>query len=116
MGLPDDRSLARRTRGENPRQIHALTESACQPLAFLLTGGNVETCTPADTSADHMPNTPILDCGKSFDSRTALRNIHDTRATPSIPPKVIGAERAACHPSHIASATPSGAYSDATGT
>jgi transposase len=76
-----------RSRGGRTTKIHALTDSECRPLAFLLTGGNVADCTAADILLDRMPATSILHGDKGYDSNAVRRKIEDMGAAPNIPPK-----------------------------
>ena len=44
-------------RGGRTTEIHALTDTACRPVAFLLTGGQVADCIAADLLLDQMTTT-----------------------------------------------------------
>ena len=76
-----------RSRGGRTTKIHALTDTACRPIAFLLTGGQVADCTAADSLLDQMPQTRILHGDKGYDSDAVRRKIESTGAAPNIPPK-----------------------------
>jgi len=49
-----------RSRGGRTTKIHALTDGACRPIAFLLTGGQVADCTTGSLLLEQMPPSPIL--------------------------------------------------------
>jgi transposase len=76
-----------RSRGGRTTKIHALTDAACRPLAFLLTGGQVADCTAADTLLDLLPQTDILHGDKGYDSNAVRRKIESRGVAPNIPPK-----------------------------
>jgi len=77
-----------RSRGGRTTKIHALTDPACRPIAFLLTGGQVADCIAADSLLEHMPETDILHGDKGYDSDAVRRKIESKGAAPNIPPKI----------------------------
>lgn len=77
-----------RSRGGRTTKIHALTDTFCRPIAFLLTGGQVADCTAADTLLDAMPKTGILHGDKGYDSNAVRAKIESKGTAPNIPPKV----------------------------
>lgn len=64
-----------------------MTDAACRPIAFILTGGQVADCTAADTLLDHLPPTRILHGDKGYDSDAVRRKIESKGIAPNIPPK-----------------------------
>lgn len=75
------------SRGGRTTKIHALTDTLCRSLAFLLTGGQVADCTAADTLLDALPQTDILHGDKGYDSNAVRRKIESKGVAPNIPPK-----------------------------
>jgi len=69
-----------RSRGGRTTKIHALTDAFCRPIAFLLTGGQVADCIPADTLLEAMPTTNILHGDKGYDSN-AVRTTIESKGT-----------------------------------
>jgi transposase len=76
-----------RSRGGRTTKIHALTDTECRPIAFLLTGGNVADCTAAASLLDHLPDCRILHADKGYDSDTIRRRVEARDILPNIPPK-----------------------------
>ena len=76
-----------RSRGGRTTKIHALTDLACRPIAFLLTGGHVADCVAADTLLERMTGASILHGDKGYDSNAVRRKIESMGAAPNIPPK-----------------------------
>jgi transposase len=76
-----------RSRGGRTTKIHALTDAACRPIAFLLTGGQVADCTAAALLLEKMPEASILHGDKGYDSNAVRRQAEDKGAMPNIPPK-----------------------------
>ena len=76
-----------RSRGGRTTKIHALTDSACRPIAFMLTGGQVADCTAGELLLEQMPQASILHGDKGYDSNAIRRQIEGKGAMPNIPPK-----------------------------
>jgi len=76
-----------RSRGGRTTKIHALTDAACRPIAFLLTGGQVADCTAADSLLDQLPTADLVHGDKGYDSNAVRRKIGAKGAAPNIPPK-----------------------------
>lgn len=77
-----------RSRGGRSTKIHALTDERCRPVAFLLTGGQVNDCTAAEALLDEMPDCKILHGDKGYDTNNVRRSVEARGAMPNIPPKV----------------------------
>jgi hypothetical protein len=86
-------------------KIHALTDSACRPIAFMLTGGQVADCTVGELLLEQMPQASMLHGNKGYDSNAIRRQIQGEGAMPNIPPKAN--RRWKNRRSSIATATPS---------
>lgn len=76
-----------RSRGGRTTRIHALTDAACRPLAFVPTGGNVADCVAAEALLPHLPVTRIVHGDKGYESDRLRRQIDESGAAPNIPPK-----------------------------
>ena len=76
-----------RSRGGRTTKIHALTDSACRPIAFMLTGGQVADCTAGELLLEQMPQASMLHGDKGYDSNAIRRQIEGKGAMPNIPPK-----------------------------
>ena len=76
-----------RSRGGRTTKIHALTDAACRPIAFLLTGGQVADCTAAAKMLEKIPGASILHGDKGYDSDAIRRQVEAKGAMPNIPPK-----------------------------
>jgi transposase len=76
-----------RSRGGRTTKIHALTDAACRPLAFMLTGGNVADCTAGAELLARLPPCEILQGDEGYDSNAILRQVEAGGAAPNIPPK-----------------------------
>ena len=76
-----------RSRGGRTTKIHALTDAACRPIAFLLTGGQVADCTAGALLLEKMPGASILHGDKGYDSDPIRRQVETKGAMPNIPPK-----------------------------
>ena len=76
-----------RSRGGRTTKIHALTDGDCRPIAFLLTGGQVADCTAGSLLLEQMPDAPILNGDKGYDSDAIRRQVEERGAMPNIPPK-----------------------------
>lgn len=76
-----------RSRGGRTTKIHALTDGACRPIAFILTGGNVADCSAGELLLEQMPRTAILHGDKGYDSNAIRRQVEGKGAMPNIPPK-----------------------------
>src|SRR3954471_24782856 len=76
-----------RSRGGRTTKIHALTDSACRPLAFMLTGGQVADCAAGELLLEQMPQVSMLHGDKGYDSNAIRRQIEGKGAMPNIPPK-----------------------------
>ncbi len=76
-----------RSRGGRTTKIHALTDGECRPIAFLLTGGQVADCTAGSLLLKQMPDAPILNGDKGYDSDAIRRQVEERGAMPNIPPK-----------------------------
>src|ERR1051326_6324544 len=64
-----------RSRGGRTTKIHALTDTGCRPIAFLLTGGQVADCIAADELLDRLVTAEILHGDKGYDSNAVRRKI-----------------------------------------
>jgi transposase len=64
-----------------------LTDAACRPLAFMLTGGQVADCTAGGELLARLPACEILHGDKGYDSDAIRRQVEDASAMPNIPPK-----------------------------
>ena len=76
-----------RSRGGRTTKIHALTDAACRPLSFMLTGGQVADCTAGAELLARLPACEILHGDKGYDSDAIRRQVEDAGAMPNIPPK-----------------------------
>ena len=76
-----------RSRGGRTTKIHALTDTRCRPIAFMLTGGNVADCTAGAELLALLPPCEILHGDKGYDSNAIRRRVEDGGVTPNIPPK-----------------------------
>ena len=76
-----------RSRGGRTTKIHALTDSACRPIAFILTGGQVADCTAGELLLRQMPRASVLHGDKGYDSNAIRRQVEGKGAMPNIPPK-----------------------------
>nr|WP_085948959.1 IS5 family transposase [Komagataeibacter rhaeticus] len=76
-----------RSRGGRTTKIHALTDAACRPVAFVLTGGNVADCTAAAPLLEQVSNVRLIHGDKGYDTNAVRRQIEDKGAAPNIPPK-----------------------------
>ena len=77
-----------RSRGGRTTKIHALTDRACRPLAFLLTGGQVADCKAGALLLERLPACRVVLADKGYDSDAIRRQIEAAGAAPNIPPKV----------------------------
>jgi transposase len=68
-------------------KIHALTDTACRPLALMLTGGQVADCTAGALLLERLHNCDILHADKGYDANALPRQIEARGAMPNIPPK-----------------------------
>jgi len=96
-----------RSRGGRTTKIHALTDTCCRPIAFLLTGGQVADCTAADTLLEQLEGAAIVQGDKGYDTNAVRKKIEAHGAAPNIPPKSPGRGRTASHRCSIAIAMPS---------
>ena len=69
------------------RGSHALTETECRPIAFLLAGSNVADCAAARSLLVHLPDCRILHADKGYDSDAIRRRVEARDILPNIPPK-----------------------------
>ena len=69
-------------------RIHALIDTACRPVAFLLTGGQVADCTAADRLLDQVTTADLVQGDKGYDTNAMRRRIEAKGAAPKIPPNV----------------------------
>ena len=76
-----------RSRGGRTTKIHTLTDAACRPLAFMLTGGRVADCTAGFVLLERLPHCEILHGDKGYDSNAIRRQVEAGGAMPNIPPK-----------------------------
>jgi len=76
-----------RSRGGRTTKIHALTDSACRPIAFMLTGGQVADCTAGEQLLEQMPQAFMLHGDKGYDSNAIRRQVENKGVMPNIPPK-----------------------------
>ncbi|MFT8643672.1 MULTISPECIES: IS5 family transposase [Gluconacetobacter] len=77
----------RRSRGRRTTRIHALTDAARRPVAFVLTGGNVADCTAAIPLLAQVSNARLIQGDKGYETHVVRRQIEDKGAAPNIPPK-----------------------------
>ena len=91
--------------------IYALTDSACRPIAFLLTGGQVADCTAGELFLEQMPQASVLHGDKGYDSNAIRRQVELKARCRTSRQRLTGAGRTASHRSSIAIATPSSACS-----
>lgn len=77
-----------RSRGGRTTKVHALTDRACRPLVFLLTGGQVADCKAGALLLERLPACRIVLADEGYDSDAVRRQIEATGAAPNIPPKV----------------------------
>jgi len=76
-----------RSRGGRTTRVHALTDAACRPVAFVLTGGTVADCTAAVPLLAQVSNARLIHGDKGSDTNAVRRQIEDKGAAPNIPPK-----------------------------
>lgn len=76
-----------RSRGGRTTKIHALTDTLCRPIAFLLTGGQVADCTAASSLFERLPTCRILHADKGYDTNHIRRSVEAKGTMPNIPPK-----------------------------
>ena len=76
-----------RSRGGRTTKIHALTDAACRPIAFVLTGGQVADCKAASILLERLPRCRILHADKGYDTNHIRRTIEAKGTMPNIPPK-----------------------------
>jgi transposase len=76
-----------RSRGGRTTKIHALTDGAGRPLAFMLTGGNAADCRAGEDLLDRLPAARIVHADRAYDSNSIRRKIEAAGAMPNIPPK-----------------------------
>ena len=76
-----------RSRGGRTTKIHALTDTLCRPIAFLLTGGQVADCTAASVLLERLPKCRILHVDKGYDGNCIRRTIKAKGTMRNIPPK-----------------------------
>ena len=76
-----------RSRGGRTTKIHALTDAACRPIAFTLTGGQVADCTAAPELLERLPKCRILHADKGYDTDRIRRTVETMGTMPNIPPK-----------------------------
>lgn len=77
-----------RSRGGRTTKIHALTDLACRPIAFILTGGQVADCTAASVLLQRLVKCRILHADKGYDTNHIRRTVEAKGTMPNIPPKV----------------------------
>ena len=65
-----------------------MTGTACRPVAFLLTGGQVADCTAAERLLDQVTTADLVQGDKGYDTNAVRRKIEAKGAAPNIPPKV----------------------------
>ena len=64
-----------RSRGGRTTKIHALTDGACRPIAFMLTGGQVADCTAGELLLEQMPKHPSFMATRAMTAmRSAIRS------------------------------------------
>lgn len=76
-----------RSRGGRTTKIHALTDAACRPIAFTLTGGQVDDRTAAPALLERLPKCRILHADKGYDTNHIRRTVEAKGTMPNIPPK-----------------------------
>src|SRR6202051_653736 len=76
-----------RSRGGRTTKIHALTDTLCRPIDFMLTGGQVGACTAGEGLLEQLPDCDIVHADKGYDANAIRRQVEDRGATPNIPPK-----------------------------
>ncbi len=57
--------------------IHALTDSKCHPIAFMLTSGQVADCTADAALLERPPKCDILQADKGYDSSAIRRQVEE---------------------------------------
>lgn len=77
-----------RSRGGRTTKIHALTDTACRPVAFLLTGGQVADCAAANRLLEQIATADLVHGDKGYDTNAVRGMIEAKGAAPNIPPKV----------------------------
>ena len=75
------------SRGWRTTKIHPLTDGESRPIAFLLTGGHVADYIAGNLLLEQMPDVPILNGDKGYDSDAIRRQVDERGAMPNIPPK-----------------------------
>ena len=76
-----------RSRGGRTTKIHALADSQCRPIAFLLSGGQVADCEAGTLLLEQLPAVSILIGDKGYDTNAIRRQVEGRGAMPNIPPK-----------------------------
>lgn len=76
-----------RSRGGRTTKIHALTDAACRPIAFSITGGNVADRKAGEALLTRMTKAAVLHGDKGYDSNAIRRQVEAKGALPNIPPK-----------------------------
>lgn len=76
-----------RSRGGRTTKIHALTDTLCRPIAFLLTGGHVADCTAGAALIERLPDCDVVHADKGYDSNAIRSQVRDRGAWANIPPK-----------------------------
>jgi hypothetical protein len=71
------------SRGGRTTKIHALTERACRPLAFLLTGGQVADGKAGALLLERLPTCRVVLADKGYDSDATRRQIEAAGAAPN---------------------------------
>jgi hypothetical protein len=102
-----------RSRGRRTTKIHALTDTLCRPLAFMLTGEHVADCTAGAALLEHLPDCEILHGDKGYDAKAIRRQVDERGAMPNISPKANRKWKTCFSRSSTATATPSSACSAA---
>ena len=76
-----------RSRGGRTTKIHALTDTLCRPIAFLLTGGHVADCTAGAALIERLPDCDVVHADKGYNSNAIRSQVRDRGAWANIPPK-----------------------------
>lgn len=75
------------SRGGRNTKVHAITDSAGRPLAFLLTPGQAADCKAGERLLSNLPLRCIVHADRAYDSNRIRDLIEEQGAVPNIPPK-----------------------------
>ena len=77
-----------RSRGGRTTKIHAITDSSCRPIRFILTVGHVPDCVAAEPLLRLLPaHMNVVQGDKVYDSNAVRSRIEAAGAAPNRPPK-----------------------------